>query len=130
MSESNRMLNDIRAYLRLSAAASAKISASAIIDSYEKGLIYEKLDGQTTQVKLEQITKIPISTINRWLDSFLQGRIITPPDEYYSSYRALFTLQELGIQLDALKRRASKNTASNSEKKQQTPKEKLAEEKL
>jgi hypothetical protein len=43
MSEANRMLNDIHAYLRLSAAATAKISASAIIDSYEKGLIYEKL---------------------------------------------------------------------------------------
>jgi len=130
MSEANRILNHIRAYLRLSAAATAKISAPAIIDTYEKGLVYEKLDGQTTQVKLEQTTKIPISTINRWLDSFLQGRIVMPPDEYYSSYRALFTLQELGIQLDALKRRGKKNTALNSEKKIQTPKEKIAEEKL
>jgi hypothetical protein len=129
MSETNKMLNDIRAYIRLSAAATAKASAFSIIDSYEKGLIYEKLDGHTTQVKLEQTTKIPQSTINRWLELFLQGRIITPPDEYYPSYRALFTLQELGIALDALKKREKKNAITDSKTKQFATKTKPEETK-
>lgn len=121
MSESNKVLNDIRAYLRISAAAVAKANVSTIIDTYEKGLIYSKLDGQITQVKLEQTTKIPQSTINRWLDSFLQGRIIAPPDEYYPSYRALFTLQELDIKLDELKRREKKDTASTTKSQTSAP---------
>ena len=129
MSETDKILNDIRAYLRMSAAATAKSSASTIIDSYEKGLIYEKLDGQITQVKLEQITKIPLSTINRWLDSFLQERIIAPPDEYYPSYRALFTLQELDIKLDALKKRGRKIVLLDSKTEPGPPKAKLEETK-
>lgn len=113
MSESNKILNDIRAYVRLSAAASAKTSASNIIDTYEKGLMYSKLDGQVTQVKLEQTLKIPQSTINRWLDCFLEGRIVAPPDEFHPGYRALFTLQELEIKLDALKKRTTKEAKTN-----------------
>lgn len=120
MSESNKILNDIRAYVRLSAAASAKTSAQSIIDTYEKGLMYCKLDGQVTQVKLEQTIKIPQSTINRWLDCFLEGRIIAPPDEFYPGYRALFTLQELEIKIDALKKRAKKEVAAPNQKENQS----------
>lgn len=118
MSETNKILNDIRSYLRISAASSAKSSAAIIIDSYEKGVVFGKLDGLTTQIKLEQITKIPISTINRWLDSFLKGRIIAPPGEYYPNYRALFTLDELEIKLEDLKKRGKKNSVTNSKTQQ------------
>lgn len=126
MSETNRILNDIRAYIRLSAAASAKISAPNFIDTYEKGLIYSKLDGQITQVKLEKSTKIPQSTINRWLDSFLQGRLVAPPDEFCPGYRALFTLQELEIKSDNLKKRAKKEASSSKKTDPSATPEKVA----
>lgn len=122
MSQTDKILNDIRSYLRISAASSKKNSASLILDTYEKGVLYDKLDGQTTQTKLEQITKIPISTINRWLDSFLNGGIVAPPDEYYSNYRALFTLQELDIKIEELKKRGKKNIETNSKTEQPKPK--------
>jgi hypothetical protein len=105
MSETERLLNDIRAYIRISAAAALRVVAKTSLDIYEKALVYSKLDGKTSQTKIETDTKVPQTTISVWLAGFVQAGLTSPPDQYNSSHKALFTLQELGIDLGMLKRR-------------------------
>jgi DNA-binding transcriptional ArsR family regulator len=106
MSETERLLNDIRAYLRISAAAALRATAKSVIDTYEKALVYSKLDGKITQIKIEADTEVPQPTISIWLTGLVQAGLVAPPDQYNNSHRALFTLQELGIELGTLKKRA------------------------
>jgi len=121
--QTNRLLNDIRAYLRISAAAASKVSAPEILDTYEKALIYSMLDGKTSQGKVEQTTEVPQPTISRWLETFVQARLVSPPDEYNQSHRALFTLAELGIELATLKKRAKKSETPSLKTTQPVPQE-------
>jgi len=106
MSETERLLNDIRAYLRISAAAASRATAKSALDTYEKALVYSKLDGKITQIKIQADTKVPQPTISIWLAGFVQAGLASPPDQYNPSHKALFTLQELGIELGTLKKRA------------------------
>jgi hypothetical protein len=105
-SETERLLNDIRAYLRISAAAASRAVAKTLLDTYEKASVYNKLDGKTSQTKIEADIKVPQATISVWIGGFVQGGLVSPPNQYNSSHKALFTLQELGIELDMLKKRA------------------------
>jgi len=106
MSETERLLNDIRAYLRISAASASRATAKSVLDTYEKALVYSKLDGKITQIKIQTDTKVPQPTISIWLAGFVQAGMASPPDQYNPSHKALFTLQELGIDLETLKKRA------------------------
>jgi hypothetical protein len=128
MSETERLLNDIRAYIRISAAAALKVVAKTTFDLYEKALVYSKLDGKTSQTKIEIDTKVPQTTISGWLGGFAQAGLASPPDQYNSSHKALFTLQELGIDIGMLKKRtkvskpipqSSPTTTSQASKKPQ-----------
>jgi hypothetical protein len=126
MSETERLLNDIRAYLRISAGAASRATAKSVLDTYEKALVYSKLDGKITQTKIEADTKVPQATISDWLTRLVQAGLVAPPDLYNTSHKALFTLQELGIELGTLKKRAtaSKPIAQLSQATvQQTPTE-------
>ncbi len=100
------VLGDIRTYLRITAANAVRSSAAQIIDIYEKAVVFSKLDGNTSQQKLQEITKIPQATISRWISDFTEAEIVAPPDEIYKNHRALFSLREIGIDSAALKRRS------------------------
>jgi DNA-binding transcriptional ArsR family regulator len=100
------VLGDIRTYLRITAANAVRSSAAQIIDIYEKAVVFGKLDGNTPQQKLQEITKIPQATISRWISDFTEAGIVAPPDEIYKNHRALFSLREIGIDSAALKRRS------------------------
>ena len=127
MSDTDRILSDIRAYLRISAAAASRVSAASILNSYEKALVYSKLGGQSSQSKIEQATKVPQRTISYWVDIFVQAQLVLPPDEYNPSHRAMFTLQELGIELETLKRREKTGAKPSHETMPRPPQEKSGE---
>jgi hypothetical protein len=105
------ILGDIRSYVRSMAVSAVRPAAAHVLDEYEKALVYEKLDphGKTTGASLEQTTKIAHTTISDWMSKFTEAGIAAPPDDAHRGYRALFTLQELGISLSTLKRRAHKS---------------------
>ncbi len=107
MDKTEILLGDIRGYLRSMAATALRPTAGRVLDTYEKALLFSKLDGNTPQLRLQEITKVPQPTISAWLGRFMEAGIVSPPDEIYRNYRALFTLQELGINITTLKRRAS-----------------------
>ncbi len=107
MDKTEVLLGDIRGYLRAMAAAALKPMAGRILDTYEKALLFSRLDGNTPQLRLQEITKVPQPTISAWLGKFMEAGIVSPPDEVYRNYRALFTVQELGVNISALKKRIS-----------------------
>lgn len=110
--ETDRILNDIRTYMRISAAAASRLTASKVIDLQEKANVYSKMDGQTTQTKIESLTGVPNQTISRWVDEFVEAGIASPPNEYYLGPRALFSLRELAIDTAQLKKRAKAANAA------------------
>jgi len=99
------MLNDIRAYIRITAASASKPVAAKVLDSQEKAIVYSKLDGKTSQPKIADNTGVPQRTISEWLSLFVESGLASEPDEFYQNHKALFTLRELGIDLASLKRR-------------------------
>jgi hypothetical protein len=106
MSETDKILHDIRTYLRIAASAAAKPTVGSVLNTQEKAMVYSKMDGKTSQQKISASTNVPQKTVSNWADEFVEVRLAMPPDEYYPSHRALFSLAELGIDLRALKKRA------------------------
>ena len=116
MSSTDRILNDIRAYLRITAAFSSKAAATRVIDTQEKAQVYEKLTGEISQLKIKMDTGVPKQTISRWVDEFVKEGLASPPNEYCSNYRALFNLRELGINMSELKKRKKAQAKIQEEK--------------
>jgi hypothetical protein len=104
-SDAARILSDVRAYVRISAAQSLRPVAKTVIDTWEKAEVYSKLDGKTPQSKISEVSKVAQQTISDWMSLFVQSGLVTEPNEFYSSHRALFSLRELGINQGALKRK-------------------------
>jgi transposase-like protein len=118
VSETDKILNDIRAYLRISAAAASKSVAASVIDTQEKAQVYEKLGEGKSQQKIESETGIANQTISDWMRKFVEAGLVSPPNDYLKTYRSLFTLKELGINATALeKRREKQHLASVKGKK-------------
>jgi len=101
-SRTERLLSEIATYLRISAAAQARAKAKSLIDSFEKATVYSKLDGVTAQAQIEADTKVPNQTISDWLRQFVRAGLVSPPGEFHKRPKALFTLDELDISLEAL----------------------------
>jgi len=103
MEKSDRELSvDIRFYLKAIAASSIRPIAARSIDTYQKALVYSKLDGNTPQLRLAELTGVPQPTISVWISKFAEALLVAPPDEGHKGHRALYTLQELGINMSAL----------------------------
>ena len=82
-------------------------SAGFVLDSVEKASVYSKLDGYTSQPRIQELTGVPQATISRWIADFIQAGIAAPSDAVYKTPRALFTLQELAINISTLKKRVA-----------------------
>jgi DNA-binding transcriptional ArsR family regulator len=106
------ILNDIRAYLRIGAAAASKAIASTVIDMQEKAQVYQKLGENKSQIKIEAETGVPLSTVNRWINEFVEAGLVSEPNEFSSDYRALFSLRELGINATELGKRKTRQKAT------------------
>lgn len=107
MGETERILNDIRSYMRTFAAATLRKAAGELIDTREKAQVYGEMNGRNTQASISTTTEVPQTTISRWADDFVKAGVASPPNEFYDSHKALFTLDELGIDTTLLRRRAS-----------------------
>ncbi|MCL5989176.1 MAG: hypothetical protein M1166_02460 [Candidatus Thermoplasmatota archaeon] len=99
------LMSDIRSYLRISAANSSREVAMKLLTNYEKALVYSKMDGKTSTYKIYEETGVPQRTVATWADDFVRRGLATGPNEIFSSHRALFTLNELLIDISSLKKR-------------------------
>jgi hypothetical protein len=109
------ILNDIRSYARVGAAASSRQTAARVFDSYEKALVYTKMDGKTSTYKIAEATGVPQRTVATWADDFVQANLAAPPDEFHSSHKALFSLSELAIDISALRKRKKQADAAQQQ---------------
>lgn len=103
-----RLLFEILAYLRASAASTMNPRAEQILNDYRKAVVYKNLDGKRSQLKVSELTGVPQQTISRYAKEFVRAGLASPPSEFYPNYRALFTLEEIGINLVELKRKEAK----------------------
>ncbi len=120
MDKTEALLGDIRGYLRAMAAMAIRPMAGRVLDTYEKALLFSKLDGNTPQLKLQELIKVPQPTISIWMGKFMEAGIVSPPNDIYRNYRAMFTLQELGINIGTLKKRGGSENVTEPEAVQAT----------
>jgi hypothetical protein len=106
--KNTEVLHSIASYLRIIAASSVKPRAGQVLDKYEKAMAYSKMDGSTSQMKIATTLGVPQRTIAYWADDFLHYHLVEAPSEYNSSHKALFTLEELGIDITGLKKQYAK----------------------
>ena len=108
----HEILNDVRAYLRITAANASRSTANRVIDSWEKASVFAKMDGKSSTYKIAEGLGIPQRTVANWADDFVKAGLASPPDEFHSSHKALFLLSELSIDASQLKRKKKETTAA------------------
>ena len=103
-----KLLADLLTYARAGSALSAKQRANEVIDTLEKAKIYKSLDGLTTHDEIADLTNNPRETVRNWIREFSGYGIVSQPNEFYSHHKALFSLDDLGIDLDTLRAKPKK----------------------
>ena len=101
----NEILNDIRTYQRITAAAASRATAVRVFDSWEKAAAYSRMDGKTSTYQIADSLQLPQRTVASWADDFVRAMLASPPDDFHKSHRALFSLGELSVDLAQLKKR-------------------------
>jgi hypothetical protein len=109
-----QLLTDIRSYLRITAAAASKNAAERTIDSQEKAMAYSKMDGRTSTYQIAEGLKVPQRTVANWAEIFVSSGLASPPNELYQSHRALFSLNELSLNISDLKNRRNREQLRES----------------
>ncbi len=75
--------------------------AKKVFDDYERVLVYSKLDGLKSDYQLADITRVPRRTVTRWVEEFVHNGLAIESGKYE---KALFTLEELNVDVPTLKR--------------------------
>jgi hypothetical protein len=105
----DRMLLEMHAYARALAASAMSGRAKKVIDDYQKALVYSSLNGKTDE-EMHRITKVPRRTITDWVKLFVKNDL-APAEGRLE--RALFSLEELDIDLAALKKEWEKREVNS-----------------
>ena len=103
-SKNDEQFYNLTAYLRIIAATSVRGNAAEVIDTWEKAIVYSKMDGSTSQMKIASNLGISQRTVAFWADVFVRHHLALAPSKYNSSHKGLFSLEELGIAADKLKK--------------------------
>jgi len=119
-----QLLFEIATYLRASAASALKGKASQVIDTHRKAITYKNLDGYTTQAKVAKILGVTSMAISYYVQEFVEAGLAMLPSKFYPNHKALFTLEELSIDINQLK----KQERAKAKKEIITPEESKREE--
>jgi hypothetical protein len=106
------VLTDIRSYLRITSAVSSRPAAARVLDTKEKAFVYSKMDGKSSTYEIADATGVPQRTVGNWAEEFVKSGLASPPNEFFPSHRALFSLNELSVNLSLLKKRKEMRQAS------------------
>jgi DNA-binding transcriptional ArsR family regulator len=100
------VLSELRTYSRIMAACAMSQRARAVIDTYKKAQTYANLDGSKSDKEKSEIVSVPRRTVSSWVEEFVRHGLV---EKKGYGEKTLFTLEELGIQLNELKK-AEKST--------------------
>ncbi len=103
-----KILGENLAYIRSLAASSASPRAKQVIDSFEKAKVYKNLSGERSYSEIARAFHLPRETVRNWIMDFSSAGIIGMPSKDTRFQKGLFTLAELGIDLDSLRSRLKK----------------------
>lgn len=95
------LLAQLLPYVRIIAASLVSDAAKKVIDSYQKAQVYNSLNGTTSDEEISKAIGVPRRTITSWADSFVKNRLAVREDR---KEKALFSLEELGIDINTLKK--------------------------
>lgn len=112
--KNEEIVYNMTAYLRIIAADSVKQMASEVIDKWEKAMAYSKMDGNTSQAKIASVMGVPAKTISNWADDFVRYHLVLLPSKYNISHKALFSLEELGVEVSNLKKQYQSKKADTA----------------
>ncbi|MEN3047187.1 MAG: hypothetical protein ABDH63_00165 [Candidatus Caldarchaeales archaeon] len=94
-------LNQLLVYTRIIAASIVSDNAKKVIDTYEKAVVYNNLDGNRSDLEISKMTGIPRRTVTGWVKKFVENRLAISEGR---KERSLFKLEELGINISNLKK--------------------------
>lgn len=103
--EIREMVAELVAYVRVIAASKASEKAQSLIDIHEKAKAYTLMDGKRTDTDIAKSIHVPRRTVTEWEGKFVASGLAVRVGR---SQRALFTLEDLGINLRSLKKKYKK----------------------
>ena len=109
--EKDRLLIELHAFARTTAASSASARAKKVIDDYQKAQVYANLNGERSDSQISKITDVPRRTVTAWVEEFVKNGLAVGLGEAGKKERlerALFTLEELDVDLNLLKKEREK----------------------
>ena len=108
------VLSELRTYSRVVAACAMSPRAKTVIDNYEKAQTYANLDGEKTDKEISRAVNVSRRTVSSWVEEFVRHGLV---EKKGYSEKALFTLEELDIQLKELRKaeKRSRKTEPASE---------------
>jgi len=115
--EKDRLLIELHAFAKTAAASSVSPRARKVIDDYQKAQVYANLDGERSDAQISKITGVPRRTVTGWVKEFVKNNLAIGLGEAGKKERlerALFTLDELDIDLNLLKKEWEKKQANRT----------------
>ncbi len=117
--EKDRLLIELHAFARTTAATLVSSRAKKVIDDYQKALVYANLDGAKSDYQISDITGVPRRTVTDWVKAFVENNLAIGLGEAGKKERferALYTLEELDLDLNSLKKEWEKKPNPKSAK--------------
>lgn len=108
------LVQEILVYIRASSAATLRPIASNVLGTHTRASIYRYADGRTPQTKIAGLVGITQPVVSDYLREFVSAGLASPPGKLDPCHRALFTLDELGIDVEKLKSEHQKERKSKS----------------
>lgn len=121
--EKDRLLAELHAFAKTTAATSVSTRAKKVIDDYQKAQVYANLNGGRSDSQISKITGVPRRTVTARVDEFVKNGVAIRLGEAGKKgrlERALFTLDELDIDLNQLKRDWKKRKSNSPKPKRET----------
>lgn len=104
MENSDKTDLKILTYLRVIAASSMRTTAERIINSSKKANVYKNLTGENSHQQISEKTGVPRRTVSMYIEEFIKTGLVIRASELSKYDKALFNLEELQIDINALER--------------------------
>ncbi|MFQ5909412.1 MAG: hypothetical protein ACE5IJ_01670 [Thermoplasmata archaeon] len=111
-------LAELLPYVRAMAASMGRERAQSIIDSHEKALAYSHMEVGRTDTDIANSIGVPRRTVTGWVGAFVANGLAVREGR---STRALFTLEELGINIGTLKKKRKKTKREEAKHEELPP---------
>lgn len=108
MASTEALLHEILLYTKAQAIPAVRETAQGLITNASRAAIYRALDGKTSQADIARARSVTQQAIGPVVQSFIKAGLAAPASEFFAAPKALFTLDELGIDATLLEAKPKK----------------------